>query len=162
MTNLCQFSPDRRYRYTLEHVIDEVLPPRVIMWTGLNPSTACEDKLDNTLRRIRRFSADWGFTSFVMTNLFAFRATQPAVMKQEADPVGPDNDRHLLDQARRCDVIVAMWGTHGRHLKRDDAVFQLLFNAGLSNRLHCLHENHDGTPSHCLYLPTNSQLRTYR
>jgi hypothetical protein len=59
MNNTCTFSLCRRYRYTLEHVIDEAAPlirDRRIQWIGLNPSTADEQQLDNTLRRIRSFS----------------------------------------------------------------------------------------------------------
>ena len=57
--------------------MDPLLPPRCIMWIGLNPSTADEQQLDPTLRRIRGFSQTWGFTAFVITNLFAYRAMRP-------------------------------------------------------------------------------------
>src|SRR3954462_12457376 len=91
MINRCNFSRCRRYRYTLEHVIDPALEPRRIMWIGLNPSTADESQLDPTLRRVRAFSHAWGYTAFVMTNLFSFRATQPSDMKGQANPVGEHN-----------------------------------------------------------------------
>ncbi len=80
--------------------MDPLLPLRRIMWIGLNPSTADEQQLDPTLRRIRGFSQAWGFTAFVMTNVFAFRATVPADMKAQADPVGQDNDYWLGSMAK--------------------------------------------------------------
>ena len=77
--NICAFSPDRVYRYTLLHSWADMLSPelKTIAWIALNPSTADENQLDPTLRRIRVFSAAWGYNSFMMLNAFAFRATDP-------------------------------------------------------------------------------------
>src|SRR5687768_3515412 len=111
--NACDFSPCRQYRYTLEHVIEEageLARGRRLQWIGLNPSTADEHKLDATLRRIRAFTLAAGYGSFVMTNVFAFRATEPADMRWQADPVGPANDEYLVSTARRCEATVACWG----------------------------------------------------
>jgi hypothetical protein len=41
-----------------------------------------------------------------MLNLFAYRATDPRVLRTVADPVGPDNDRHLLEVCRRAALVV--------------------------------------------------------
>lgn len=155
--NTCNFSPCRRYRYTLEHVFDPLLhenSPRLIMWIGLNPSTADENKLDPTLRRVRGFSAAWGFTSFVMTNLFAFRATDPADMKRAADPVGPANDTWLATMAGRCEKIVAAWGNHGFHRDRDVEVMNLLGVECLT----CLGLSKTGSPKHPLYIGGDTAL----
>ena len=114
---------------------------------GLNPSTADETQDDPTIRRCQGFARDWGYGGLVMANLFAFRATDPAVMKQAADPVGPDNDEHLLQLASTCPLVVAAWGTHGQHLGRDHQVRELTPN------LHCLRLTKEGYPGHPLYLP---------
>lgn len=160
MTNACEFSPCRRYRYTLEHDIDLLFvgEPRRVMWIGLNPSTADENKLDPTLRRVRKFSAAWGFTSFVITNLFSFRATAPDDMKAEADPVGPDNDHWLEVTAMACEKVVACWGTHGQHVGREVAVMNLL---GVE-RLSCLALNAGGSPKHPLYVAGDTALVKFR
>jgi hypothetical protein len=159
MNNLCQFSPDRAHRYTLTHTIAEgVNPLNRIMWIGLNPSTADEQKLDPTLRRIREFSRGWGFDAFVMTNLFAFRATDPRDMKRAEDPVGCLNDAHLLEQASRCSTIVACWGAHGQFRNRDEFVLSLLAHRSI----HCLGANENGTPKHPLYLRSNAPLVLFR
>lgn len=158
--NACEFSPCRRFRYSLEHSWDELMPRRRIMWVGLNPSTADEQDLDPTLRRIRAFSQAWGFNAFVMTNLFAFRATDPRDMLAERDPVGIDNDWHLKQTAHRCGAVVACWGAHGSHLERDHAVVALLAD-NLSAPLQCLGHNRDGSPCHPLYLPRETPLRPF-
>jgi Protein of unknown function (DUF1643) len=67
---------------------------------GLNPSTADELIDDNTITRCIAFAKLWGFEALCMTNLFAFRATRPCDLRATVAPVGPDNDRYLLEMAR--------------------------------------------------------------
>jgi hypothetical protein len=149
MPNECVFSPDRRYRYTLVHRWDELLDPgRGIAWIGLNPSTADEHQLDPTLRRIRDFSAAWGYAFFVMLNLFAWRATDPADMRAAPDPVGPDNDRWIAHWSAKVDRVVLGWGEHGVHLGRDQQVLALLE----LRKTYCLGRNASGQPKHPLYV----------
>lgn len=164
MNNPCQFSPCRKYRYTLEHHIEgsELLVGsfRRVMWIGLNPSTADEQQLDPTLRRIRAFSFAWGYTHFVMTNLFAFRATEPSDMKAAADPVGPENDAVLARVASQCELIIAAWGVHGTFRNRAANVMGGVLRGF---ELHHLAETKEGHPKHPLYvagktLPTRYKL----
>lgn len=162
MTNTCTFSPCRQYRYTLEHVIDPMqheYSPRRIMWIGLNPSTADEQQLDPTLRRIRRFSADWGYTAFVMTNLFAYRATDPRDMMAAANPVGPENNMRLLKTAGAVETIVAAWGAHGRFMDREKTVRRMLASVGDS--IHCLALTKRGQPKHPLYIGAATKLKPF-
>lgn len=171
--NTCQFSPDRSYRYTLEHRWgdtpdllshtdgwDGPPPLRRIMWIGLNPSTADENQLDPTLRRIKAFSQAWGFNCFVMTNLFAYRATKPEDMKRQEDPIGPQNDETLYRLARTSEMIVAAWGAHGTHLQRGSRVWMMLKNASV-RPVHCLVRNNDGSPKHPLYVKGDVRPRIY-
>lgn len=156
--NACVFSACEQYRYALIHswgVVDDCfvqVEPRPdekrIMWIGLNPSTADQNQLDPTLRRIRWFSHQFGFRSFVMTNLFAYRATKPRAMLRHANPIGTDNDAMLTEAAKSAGMIIACWGTHGAHLARDVSVRKLI-NAPLF----CLGINEGGTPRHPLYVP---------
>lgn len=149
MHNECVFSNDRRHRYTLIHRWDELLnPDHGVAWICLNPSTADEHQLDPTLRRIRDFSATWGYSYFVMLNLFAWRATQPADMKAAADPVGPDNDRWISHWSRRVDRVMLGWGEHGAHNDRATQVLALLDR----NKTYCLERNASGQPKHPLYV----------
>lgn len=151
MRNDCIFSADRRYRYTLIHRWDDLLtanPERGIAWICLNPSTADEHQLDPTLRRIRDFSATWGYSYFVMLNLFAWRATLPADMRRAADPVGPENDRWIAHWAGRVDRVMVGWGEHGAHLERHAAVLRLLDPA----KTFCLERNASTQPKHPLYV----------
>jgi hypothetical protein len=81
-----------------------------------------------------------------MGNLFAFCATNPAVMKQNRYPVGGSNDTTLSELAAQAGLVVAAWGRNGAHLGRGDVVRAMLPN------LHALAVNRDGSPAHPLYL----------
>jgi hypothetical protein len=139
------FSACRRYRYTLWR--EWIGGEGVAMVIGLNPSTADEVQDDPTVRRCITFAKSWGYAALCMTNLFGFRATDPADMLAVDDPVGADNDRHLLDCSRQAQVVVAAWGEHGVHLGRAQRVAVML------GPLHVLRLNKSGQPAHPLYLP---------
>ena len=150
--NRCIFSSDGAYRYVLRRRCWETAPEtaRRIAWIGLNPSTADEITLDQTLAAVCRYSRKWGFSEVVMLNLFAFRATDPRDLKLALDPVGPDNDRHLLTEVGAAEHVIACWGDHGRFRDRDRTVSDLLHAAGIG--LECLLRNKTGMPHHPLYL----------
>ncbi|MBK8133391.1 MAG: DUF1643 domain-containing protein [Gammaproteobacteria bacterium] len=144
MTRQTVFSPCRTYRYALWR--EWIGGEGYAMFVGLNPSTADETQDDPTIRRCIAFAKGWGYAGLCMTNLFAFRATDPKDMKAAADPVGPENDAHLLALANEAGVIVAAWGVHGTYGGRHNAVREML------PALHCLALTKDGHPRHPLYL----------
>ena len=117
----------------------------------LNPSTADEHRLDPTCARARDYAERWGYGALIVTNVFAWRATDPAEMKAAADPVGPGNDRAIVRAAREAALVVCAWGNHGAHLERASRVLELLREAGVA--AHALRVNGSGQPSHPLYLP---------
>ncbi len=88
MTRNAHLSICRRYRYALLRRWGE---GKNAMFIGLNPSTADETADDPTIRRCVSFAKAWGFGGLCMANLFAYRATNPADMLMQADPIGPDN-----------------------------------------------------------------------
>ena len=154
MDNECHFSPDRRHRYALLHRWTPLLGDRLILWIGLNPSTADERQLDPTLTRIASFSRREGFDGFWMANLFGLRTPYPEEMRAHPDPVGPENDAQLLRAAARCGRFVAAWGVSGVHQERAAAVTRLL--AG--HDLWCLGTTREGHPRHPLYVPGRQPL----
>lgn len=146
MERTAHLSPCRRYRYALWRRWGE--GPHA-MFVGLNPSTADETADDPTIRRCIAFARAWGFGALCMTNLFAYRATQPADMLVQDDPVGPENDAYLRRLAAEAGVVVAAWGTHGTHGGRHRVVRDMLPG------LHYLRLTKDGHPGHPLYLPAS-------
>src|SRR5574343_75725 len=144
MKHVTQLSPDRAYRYTLWR--EWLIGDGTVMFIGLNPSTADERCNDPTIRRCISFAQAWGYRALCMTNLFALRATDPNVMLRSTDPIGPDNDKHLLECGNDADLIVAAWGIHGTYLNRDREV------RAMFPMLHCLGTTSLGQPRHPLYV----------
>lgn len=165
----CMFSEDRVYRYRLEHIFDtsklgcEPAGQGIagsVNFVMLNPSTADEKQLDPTLRRCKGFARQWGFGSFVVTNLFAFRATSPLDMKRALDPVGPENDRQILIEAYRAELVVVGWGSHGHFIQRDVRVLSLLKD--YAKRVCYLGLTGSGLPRHPLFVASNTELQDWK
>lgn len=167
------FSEDRKYRYTLwrqwvnaKELFDDTsewtctkcgagldtgedheCSFRFVQFIGLNPSTADETNDDPTIRRCIQFCKDWGFDGYCMTNIFAYRATDPGVMKLQADPIGPKNDDWLVAMSFKADLIICAWGTHGGYRQRGAQVKGLL-RALHGRTLHHLGLTKEGYPQH--------------
>lgn len=152
------FSACRRWRTLLWRCWDEARP--IANFLMLNPSTADERVLDPTCARARNYAERWGYGALLVTNVFAWRATDPGAMCAAADPVGKGNDAAILQAAQRAQLVVCAWGNHGRHLGRSGAVQGLLRGAGIV--LHVLRLNDNGEPAHPLYLPGKLRPRRWR
>ena len=147
------YSDCERYRYSLTRVWNDQTDK--VLFVMLNPSTATEVQNDPTVERCERRARTLGFGGFRVTNIFAWRDTDPRNMKAANDPIGPHNDATLFEGAVWADTIVAAWGTHGVHMNRGLQVAVLLkatqrplFHLGLSKQ---------GHPKHPLYLPYTQQ-----
>lgn len=154
---VCKFSADRRYRYTL---CRRWKPgERYVQFIGLNPSTADETLDDPTIRRLIGFAKQLEFPALCMTNLFAFRATDPRDMQVAKDPVGPDNDAVLEQVARNAALIICCWGNGGTFLGRSSSVARMLRSAQCA--LNCFGTTKSGAPRHPLYLPNSAAVSRF-
>lgn len=142
----------RKYRYALWRIWDESKPNA--MFIGLNPSTANEIDDDPTIKRCIGFAKSWGYGGLCMGNLFAFRATKPSDMFAASNPIGPENDKWLIDLSKNAGIVIASWGNDGCYLKRSTVVMRLIPN------LYCLKINKTGEPAHPLYLKRTYLPRT--
>jgi len=151
-----EFSPCRRWRYTLTRQWSD---GEVINVIGLNPSTADETALDPTCRRCVGFARAWGFGAYVMTNIFAYRSTDPKGLLTVDDPVGPENDIAIRRVAFDANLVVAAWGVHGALHDRGAQVVKMLQEMGVT--VLCLGTTKAGHPRHPLYLPKNVKPQLY-
>lgn len=142
------YSPCEAYRYALTRVWDAA--GRRVCFVMLNPSTATEVQNDPTVERCERRARALEFGAFRVCNIFGFRATDPRVMRAQADPVGPGNDSAIADGAAWADTVVCAWGNHGAFLQRGPAVAQLLRTSG--RPLFHLGLSLAGHPRHPLYI----------
>jgi hypothetical protein len=150
------YSDCEAYRYLLTRVWGEGPKALFVM---LNPSTATEEQNDPTVERCEQRARSLGFGAFRVTNIFAFRATDPRIMRAIADPVGPGNDDAIRRSAAWADRIVCAWGNHGLHQGRGAAVEALLRATGA--RLFHLGVTSHGQPRHPLYISYNQPLEPW-
>jgi len=140
----------RKYRYALSRTWDDKM--RTVLFIALNPSTADEINDDPTIRRCINYAKNWGFGSILVANLFAYRTTNPAILRYVNNPVGNDNDQYILDLSKKAHIIVAAWGNEGSLFNRDKEVARLIPN------LMCLKVNKSGQPTHPLYQKKDKEL----
>lgn len=147
------YSDCERYRYLLTRVWEPA--GRRALFVMLNPSTATEVQNDPTVERCERRARALGFGAFRVTNIFAWRDTDPKKMRAAQDPIGPANDDAIADSCPWADQIIAAWGTHGAHLDRGTAVIDLLRGSGRA--VHHLGLTQAGHPKHPLYIAYTQQ-----
>lgn len=154
MTSSAALSPDGLYRYSLSRVWGR---GGMAMFIMLNPSTADANTDDPTIRRCVGFAKSWGCGGVRVVNLYALRSTDPKGLWRALDPVGPDNDHHLLDYANESSYkkwpMVAAWGANAKA----DRVDEVLNFPGME-ALQCLGVTKAGQPRHPLYLRGDSSL----
>ena len=151
------YSDCERYRYELTRTWDSA--GRKALFVMLNPSTATEVQNDPTVERCERRARALGFGAFRVTNIFAWRDTDPKKMRAAEDPVGPANDAAIHDGAFWADRVICAWGTHGEHLWRGPAVEALLRETGLP--LYHLGLTKAGHPKHPLYISYSTQPESW-
>lgn len=137
------FSPCQRYRYELRRVWEPGRP--LVLFIGLNPSATPADADNPTSRVCMNYARRWGYGGMVLANLFAWRSTDPAVLPNVADPVGPDNDAVLCRLQDEAALTVCAWTDAGALHRRDEAVLAFLRDP------HCLARLRSGRPGHPLY-----------
>ena len=151
------YSDCERYRYSLTRIWDPA--GRRALFVMLNPSTATEVQNDPTVERCERRARALGFGAFCVTNIFAWRDTDPRAMRAAPDPVGPQNDAAIRQGAAWADRVIAAWGTHGEHLNRGPRVEALLRETG--RPLYTLGLTRAGHPRHPLYIGYAEALRPW-
>lgn len=165
MSGNAWFSDCGTYRYGLLRIIEHglILPSHAdecVNFIMLNPSTATADIDDPTIRRCIGYAHQWGYGELMVTNLFAFRATDPKAMQAAPDPIGPENDEYIRKVAGAAHLIVAAWGSHGEWQRRDAVVRRIVHSVGKQE--HCLTTTVKGQPGHPLYLAKHLKPFPYR
>jgi hypothetical protein len=147
---------------------------RLLNLLMLNPSTADAKKDDPTVAKGGRLAHAWGYDGIVVTNLSAWRSTDPkalytagyATMNLSWPWGTPDNDTAILTAAKLCDLTICAWGVHGALGGRGASVAAMLRGATRLKRneaeiergvnLCYLRLTKDGHPEHPLYIPMNT------
>lgn len=130
-----------------------------VLFVMLNPSRADADVDDATIRRCITFAKAEGFGALEVVNLFAFRTPYPAELKALGFPVGPDNDRHIVEAAKEAERVCVAWGAQNDAQPRVQIVMPLLRSTGLEP--YCLAITRSGFPAHPVRLPNSSRMHPF-
>lgn len=147
-------SPDKQYRYYLWREWDNSRP--TVAWLMANPSTADGFSSDATIDRVYGYSDRWGYGSFVVANLFAYRSDEPSDLDGVDDPVGPRNDEIIKDLTSKVDIVVGAWGSPGDRYGRPQQVLKML-----DTEIHVLTVLSSGNPGHPLFKDGDLEPTTY-
>ena len=147
------YSDCEKYRYDLTRTWDA--GGKRLLYIMLNPSKADEFRNDPTVERCERRARALGYGAFRVTNIFAWRDTDPKLLRRAKKPIGPDNAAMLNASCEWADGILAAWGTHGAHLDRGAHVAGLLH--AQDTPLYHLGLTKDGHPRHPLYISYQTQ-----
>lgn len=83
---------------------------RFVTFVMLNPSIGNQEQEDATLKKCVTYAKKWGYDGLNVVNLFAYISTEPKNLRRQIDPVGPDNNRHVLETVQNSERVIAAWG----------------------------------------------------
>lgn len=133
-----------QYRYKLWRIWDANTP--LCNYIMLNPSTADAIKNDHTITKCINRAKVLGYGGILVSNLFAYRSTNPKFLKTCSDPIGPSNDSAILDCVQQSGITICAWGGHGKLFDRSKIVRKMLEDMGI--RLHHLGLSKEDFPLH--------------
>jgi hypothetical protein len=146
------FSECKRYRYVLAWptgLDDE----RYALFILANPSTATAEQTDPTVARCISYAQRWGYGWCRVVNVRAWRETDPKKVPPDPVAVGPDNFRHIREQADQAAIVVAGFGKLGGFLGKKTIAEVQAYDIAV----HALKLNKDGSPQHPLYLRADAK-----
>ena len=119
---------DDQWRYTLGTIGNHPL-----ITVGLNPSTATQEKLDNTVTKVEKVARQCGFDSFIMLNLYPVRATDPKDLSPKADPMAYERNLEEIEKVVAQYPSPTLWAAWGESvmdrpylLRARDALYERL------------------------------------
>lgn len=106
---LYEKNEDNSARFVLGQIFNPM--GRTLLCFGINPSTACPEFLDNTIRKVINIGKHNGYENWIMLNVYPQRATNPNDMHLERDEnLAKTNLKHIKNIAEKyanCDVWLA-------------------------------------------------------
>ena len=131
----------------------------MLLFIGLNPSTAKEYRDDPTIIRLVGFAKAWGFGGLFAGNLFSLVTAYPSVLWAETPMELPDvdNDAAILRMRSLSSMVLVGWGNDGRRAGYRPAYILSL----LDMPVHCISTTAAGEPHHPLRTLASSKPIVY-
>lgn len=146
-----------RFRVALWRIWDKDKP--LLLFIGLNPSTATGVMDDATIRRVVGFAKSWGYGGVFVGNLYSLVTPDPKEIWEAPSKGagGGPNDHALRVMVRLTDDVLVGWGHFGKAAGNRPAEVLAL----VGKPVYCLGTTKDGWPKHPLYLRADTQMRFY-
>lgn len=152
------FSDCGLYRHRLDRDVQE--HGLVFGFCGVNGSRAGAEVEDQTTMKWRGFTLRNGGRKYIAFNPFGKTATDVKELATVADPVGPENARHVADAISEADILVPCWGSRHKIPPRLrhylDEMRDQIFAAGKPVKVFGFTAS--GDPKHPLMLGYNTPL----
>ena len=145
-----KFSRDKKERYSLKREWDK--SKKKILYIMLNPSLADDKKDDPTIRRLISFTKKFNYGGFFVGNIFTTITPNPKEIDKSLG-ISDKNFEELLNLINKVDQIVYAWGNN---IEEPQLIKKVI------SRPKCFGKNFNGTPKHPLYLPSSSELESFR
>ena len=145
-----RFSNDKKHRYKLSRHWDLNKPQ--ILYIMLNPSIGNESIDDPTIKRLLSFTRKFDYGGFFVGNLFTYITPNPKTLDTSIGLTNK-NLNILHNLVSKVDKVVYAWGNSIEEPNE--------FKKFISGPM-CFGKNLNGTPSHPLYLPSSSELESFR
>lgn len=150
-----KFSADGRCRWTLVRRWRPEGP--LLLYCGLNPSTASHLQDDPTSQAWTHFGRLWEFSGYIAVNMLPKCSPSPTqardwyergINRIERDRILTENGNYIRDAAKQCTKAVACWGSAA--WLPPDLVERLCatLKAAGHTELYCVGTNADGAPIH--------------
>ena len=149
-----EFSDCRKYRFALWRIWEKSKP--LVMFIGLNPSTANAQKNDNTITKVNKIASNNLYGGVYMMNLFPYITSKPSELDNSSQLPIVYNDLIVKEISKKCKDIVFAWGAF-KQAKEKAKIYATIFPDAL-----CLRITKDGSPWHPLYCRDNTRLIPYR
>ena len=156
---------DNTARFALGQVFDS--KAKTLLCFGINPSTACPECLDNTIRKVISIAKNNGYENWIMLNVYPQRATNPNDIHLKRDEnLVKENLEHikkLLEEYADCEILFAYGNliSKRKFLKECLSEIVTLLNIEKGKSIKAIKLTKASNPVHPLYQANNSILIDY-
>lgn len=157
------FSPCGRYRFLLTRFFVPE-PKRLLAVIGMNPSRADEHADDRTLKIVQKLARRERFDGVIMLNLWAYRATDSAEMREWYRmprmawwDTELKNERLVTYYTGLAEYTICAWGAD--KTGKSERLLNVLRNEGRDLRHLGLRKS--GHPRHPLYTRNDVEIQTW-
>ena len=165
-----QWLYERNEDNSARFVLGQIFNPngKTLLCFGINPSTACPECIDNTIKKVINISRHNGYENWIMLNVYPQRATDPNDIHIECDEfLVQTNLLHIREISQKypnCDVLLAFGNliTKRKYLKICLNEILALLNVEHGRSIKVIKLTTVGNPVHPLYQSNTSILIDYK